>query len=148
MPNIHPFVIHFPIALLSVALIAECSAILVKREELSRAGWWMQLAGTVGLLVAAGTGLLAGDSVRLTAGGDAVFDIHRELAFISSAVFALLLFWRIATRTQRPPGRDLVFLLLFAAGVAALLAGAWYGGEMVYRYGAGVQAPHSAGVTP
>jgi uncharacterized membrane protein len=141
MPNIHPFLIHFPIALLSLSLVCECAALMLKRDELSVVGWWTQLAGTIGLAAAAGTGIMAGDSVRLPDAGKAYLEIHQEIAFLASTVFAILLFWRIASRTKRPAGRDMLFILLLAAGVIAIWAGAWYGGELVYRFGAGVQGP-------
>ncbi|HTY58490.1 MAG TPA: DUF2231 domain-containing protein [Bacteroidota bacterium] len=140
MPNLHPFLVHFPVALLSLSVLCECAALLFKREDLSAVGWWTQLAGTIGLAAAAGTGIMAGDSVRLPEAGKATLEMHQEIAFVASTVFAVLLFWRIASGTKRPPGRDTVFILLFAAGVAAIWAGAWYGGELVYIFGAGVHA--------
>lgn len=140
MPNLHPFLTHFPIALLSVSILCECAAIALKHDELSRVGWWTQLAGTIGLAAAAGTGILAGNSVRIPASGADYIAVHQEIALVAATVFAVLLFWRIASGTKRPPGRDVLFLLLFAAGVVAIWAGAWYGGEMVFRFGVGVQA--------
>ena len=141
MPNLHPFLTHFPIALLSLSIVCECAGFLMKRDEFSRVGWWTQLAGTIGLAAAAGTGIQAGQSVDLVLAGKPYFEMHQEIALVASAVFAILLFWRIASRTKRPPGRDVLFLVIFAGGVLAIWAGAWYGGEMVYRFGAGVQVP-------
>jgi uncharacterized membrane protein len=139
MPNLHPFLTHFPIALLSLSIVFECAGILLKRDEFSRVGWWTQLAGTIGLAAAAGTGILAGQSVVIAPAGREYLDIHQELAFAAATAFAILLFWRIASGTKRPPGRDMLFLVIFTGGVLAIWAGAWYGGEMVYRFGAGVQ---------
>jgi uncharacterized membrane protein len=138
MPNLHPFLTHFPIALLSLSFVFECAGILLKRDEFSRVGWWTQLAGTIGLAAAAGTGMLAGQSVVLAPAGREYLDVHQELAFVAATVFAVLLFWRIASGTKRPAGRDMLFLAIFAGGLLAIWAGAWYGGEMVYRFGAGV----------
>jgi len=140
MPNIHPLLVHFPIALLTLSFLCEAAAVLFKREDLSAAGWWTQLTGTIGLAAAAVSGILAGNSVNIPPPAKPYLETHQELAFAVATAFALLLFWRFASRTKRPPGRDGLFLLLFAAGVIALWAGAWYGGEMVYRFGAGVQS--------
>ena len=139
MPNLHPFLNHFPIALLSLSIVCECAGILLKRDEFSRVGWWTQLAGTIGLAAAAGTGILAGQSVVIAPAGREYLDMHQELAFVAATAFAILLFWRIASGTKRPPGRDMLFLVIFTGGVLAIWAGAWYGGEMLYRFGAGVQ---------
>jgi uncharacterized membrane protein len=139
MPNLHPFFTHFPIALLSLSFVCECAAILLKTDELSRVGWWTQLAGSIGLAAAAASGILAARSVQLSAAVGPYVEVHEEIAFVSAAVFAVLLFWRIASGTRRPRGRDALFMLMFGAGVVAIWLGAWYGGEMVYRFGAGVQ---------
>jgi uncharacterized membrane protein len=141
MPNIHPFLTHFPIALLTLSIVCESAARLLKRDELSRVGWWTQLAGTIGLAAAAGSGILAGKSVAIVPAGKPCFETHQELAFAAATAFAILLFWRIASGTKRPPGRDILFFLLFTAGVLAIWGGAWYGGELVYRFGAGVRVP-------
>ena len=141
MPNFHPFLTHFPIALLSLSIVCECAALLLKRDDFSTVGWWTQLAGTIGLAAAAGTGMMAAQSVRIAPAGKPYLEMHQELAFVTATAFAILLFWRIASRTKRPRGHDILFLVIFAGGVLAIWAGAWYGGEMVYRFGAGVQVP-------
>ena len=141
MPNLHPLLTHFPIALLSLSIVCECAALLLRREDFSVLGWWTQLAGTIGLAAAAGSGILAGRSVEIAPAGKPYFEMHQELAFVAATAFAILLFWRIASGTRRPRGHDILFLLLFTGGVVAIWAGAWYGGEMVYRFGAGVQPP-------
>jgi uncharacterized membrane protein len=140
MPNFHPFLIHFPIALLTLSLAAECAALAFGNNEFSRVGWWSQAAGTIALAGAAVTGVLAGDSVRIPVAAKPYLEMHQQIAFVAATVFAILLFWRIASRTRRPADHDALFLLVFAAGVIAMWAGAWYGGEMVYRFGTGVQA--------
>jgi uncharacterized membrane protein len=140
MPNIHPALVHFPIALLTLSFLCEAAAFVLKRGELSAVGWWTQLAGTIGLAAAAVSGILAGGSVNIPPAAKPYLETHQEIAFAAATAFAVLLFWRISSGTRRPPGRDALFLLLFAAGAIALWAGAWYGGEMVYRFGAGVQS--------
>jgi len=141
MPNLHPFLTHFPVALLSFSILCECAALMLTRDEFSRVGWWTQLAGTIGLAAAAVTGMLAGQTVQIAPEGKAYFEMHQEFALVSAAVFAILLFWRLASRTKRPPEHEVLFLLIFTGGVLAVWAVAWYGGEMVYRFGAGVQIP-------
>ena len=139
MPSLHPFIIHFPIALLTVGLLAEACARLFKTSDLSRAGWWAQLAGTSGLAAAVGSGLIAKESaglndnlVRLALG------THEQWALGSMALFALLLFWRIASRTQVPAHPRFLYMVLYGIAVVALCLTAWYGGELVYGMGVGV----------
>jgi len=140
MPNVHPLVTHFPIALLTFALLAEWAGRAFARDDLSRAGWWTQAAGSAGLAAAAVTGLLAAPGLSIGVEGRASLAMHQEIVFVACAAFAVLLFWRIASRTKLPAGRETAFLLLLTAAVLVLWAGAWYGGETVYRFGAGVQS--------
>jgi uncharacterized membrane protein len=54
------------------------------------------------------------------------------------AIFAVLLFWRIAARTQVPAHPRFVYIVLYGMAVAALCLTAWHGGELVYGMGVGV----------
>jgi uncharacterized membrane protein len=137
MPNIHPLIVHFPIALLTIGIVFDVLGLLSKNNELSRVGWWMQVAGTFGLMAAVVTGLLAQQTVVISAAAHDAFEHHEQIAFIVSAVFAALLLWRIASRTQLPQRYRILFLLLFLFGLVVMWLGAWYGGEMVYRFGVG-----------
>jgi len=141
MPGVHPFFVHFPIALLCASLVAEAAAVVWKNEELSRVGWWTQLGGTVGLGCAVASGLEGASGTMLPAGAKPLFETHEQLAFAASSIFAVLFLWRIASRSQLPRGHKAAYLGLFAAGVAVMLLGAWYGGHMVYSFGAGVAPP-------
>jgi uncharacterized membrane protein len=139
MPGLHPFLVHFPVALLPLALILEIAAYIWKNAELSRAAWWNQIGGTIGLALAVATGLLAKGGIHMGDEARILFERHEQLAFAASALFALLLFWRIASRGHIPGRTPSLFLLLLLCGVTMVLTGAWYGGEMVFRHGVGVR---------
>ncbi len=135
MTSVHPFLVHFPIALLTVAAALEIVASISGKEEYSRAGWWNQLAGSFALAAAVVSGLCAEEAARIGADAAGIFQSHQQMAFSATALFALLLLWRVGTRTRIPPNRRLLYLSLFVAGVILLLTGAWYGGELVFRFG-------------
>ena len=138
MPNLHPFLVHFPIALLASSLVLELIGLVRPSPDFTRAGWWTQLLGSIGLMVAVLSGIFARGEVHLDAAGASLLDTHEELAFFNAGVFSILLLWRIAAKTKVPHANSVWFLILFGAGVAALCAGAWIGGELVYGFGAGV----------
>jgi len=138
MPNIHPFFVHFPIALLTLGLVTEIWAFARKNDTSWKVGGWIQAAGTVGLLTAVGTGIFAGQSEVIPAGATTVFDTHQQGAFISAAIFATLGLWRAGARGQIAGRKRAMFLLLYAAGVGVVLLTGWYGGRMVFEYGVGV----------
>jgi uncharacterized membrane protein len=141
MPNPHPFLTHFPIALLLVGFIFDLASRRWTGGELARYGWWNQLLGTVGLAGTIVTGLLAEAGTVIPPDARSAFEVHEQLAFAAAAIFALLFFWRIASRTSLPGRNAWVFLLLYGAGIVVLCAGALYGGEIVYHFGVGVRGP-------
>jgi uncharacterized membrane protein len=141
MPNIHPFLVHYPIALMTLAIIADWIGWGSKNEEVGRVGWWSQLAGTIGLVLTVGTGLLAEQGVDIVGGANDTVQAHEQLAFVSSTLFLALLLWRIGSRTHIPRPYGLLYLGCFTAAVVFLYLTAWYGGELVYHFGVGVRVP-------
>ncbi len=140
MPPIHPILVHFPIALLTLAAILEAAALLLRREELSRAGWWAQLVGTLAAGFAVVTGIAAGDIPHISVGAAEALDTHQELAFLASGAFAALLLWRIAARTLIPGPRRWIYVGLLGLGAVLILVVGWFGGELFFHYGVGVGA--------
>jgi len=138
MPDPHPFLVHFPVGLLVAGLLFDLTGTLLAHRELTRAGWWVQLCGTITLAAAIATGVLAGQRASLPSGASPVFEFHQQMAFLVAALFAGLLFWRMSTRTELPERSRVMFFLLYGGGVLALLIAAWAGGRLVYEYGVGV----------
>ena len=145
MPNPHPFLTHFPIALLAVGFFFDLIGRYRAQGELSRYGWWNQLLGTAGLAATIVSGLLAEGTTVIGPEARRAFEAHEQIAFAAAVLFTLLLFWRIASRTAVPPKNGWVFLLLYGAGIIILCAGALYGGEMVYHLGVGVSGVRGPG---
>src|SRR3989304_3496716 len=63
MENIHPLFVHFPIAFLTVFLIAELLGTLTGLERLRKAASYLLYLGTLGAVVAAGAGFRAAATV-------------------------------------------------------------------------------------
>jgi uncharacterized membrane protein len=142
MHTIHPFIVHFPIALLAACLVFELVAWFARKPDLSQIGWWLQVLGTVGVIAATLSGVVAEASAGtalLRAAG--TFEVHEQLAFAASVVFAVLLFFRISSRRALPSGWPRLYLAALAAGVVLVLVTGWLGGELVFTYGVGVTSP-------
>jgi uncharacterized membrane protein len=139
--NVHPVVVHFPFALLTFALLSELTARWRKDQAISRLSWWSQLWGTIGLAGAVATGLLAKSTTHMPAVANTLFSLHEEFAFVTSTTFAVLLLWRIPSAPALPKGSEKMFLVIFTFALGVLLAGAWFGGELVYGFGVGVSQP-------
>jgi len=126
----HPALVHFPIALLLAALLAEAFAIFHPRRKALHGATRVCLWGAAaGAIAAAATGwLMAGEQGYAAA---TVFD-HRWLGVGTAIVTSLCLFaFEIARHTRQKWSFRLMWILLLLA--AALVAAAGHtGGELVY----------------
>jgi uncharacterized membrane protein len=149
LPNWHPFLVHFPVALYSTAWV--CDAALCarfRRGWLDRAVVLMYAIAAVGSGFAALTGKLAADALAegLATDVNEAVAVHGDWAFftvVSMWVVAGLrvdVSWRDRTE-PRPTLRQmrLAALLVSTAALAVLLSTAIRGGELVYRFGVAVQ---------
>lgn len=140
MANIHPVLVHFPIAFLLGALLMEALAVLRKREDWHRAAVALLYLGTAGAVAAAASGWFAEETVDHTEASHAVMELHKTIMLwatgltVSLAIVAFL-------GGRYLGGRSLqVFLLVGLLVVSLMLAtGADRGGQLVYQFGTGVQ---------
>ena len=138
MPNLHPLVVHFPIALLTCAYFFDVLAIGRDRPKYSNVGWWMQVAGSIGLLFTLATGLQAKSSVSVPLKAVDTLQVHEQLAFVVAVLFLVLLLQRIGARSMIPERSRGLYWAAYSLGVILLWVTAWYGGGLVYDFGVGV----------
>nr|BAL58782.1 hypothetical conserved protein [Candidatus Acetothermum autotrophicum] len=153
MTNIHPIIVHFPIALFLTGFALDVIGHLFQRDVLKRAGLILVVLGAVGALAAMLSGQFAEESVEehLSKAGERVLDTHEDLGkltaylLIGVAAIRLILAMSWLSRWRWIAGTALViYLIAGAVGVGALTVTGYYGGELVYRYGAGVQLAQPA----
>ena len=140
LQNIHPLLVHFPIAFLYGAALLYFLASISASERLKWTALWMLMLGALGAAAAlssglyAAPGLMVSESVR-----HELLRHHKHLMVAASAVTGVLTVWALATRPMPTRGR-----YLFLAGLIAVMwliaAGADLGGQMVYGYNAGGSA--------
>jgi uncharacterized membrane protein len=139
--QVHPAIVHFPIALLSVG--AAVAAARLRRSSPQ----WLSLAesallwlGTLMAWAALGFGLLAEAKAPHKPLAWEVLADHKTLAFWTCGVFSAFSLLRLWT-TSRAHDADRwrrVQLLLWLAGLALLVATADHGGLLVYDFGMGL----------
>lgn len=153
-PNWHPLLIHYPLGFLSAGILIEILSFMWPRGFFRAAGRWMILLGALLTLPALAAGLYAFKSIL--GGHGAWHDIVREsgwtkqqweymrlhllLNCIGCAVIIIaVITWIADSDVWR---RRLYFPVLLAliGGMALFAVAGWYGGESVYRFGAGVQS--------
>lgn len=146
MANVHPLLVHFPIALFFCYVLAEALALLTRRESLRQAASWMLYFGTLGAAATVVTGLLAAGMVEHDEAVHALMERHEQygIAVLASAVGLSL--WR-GWRGGRfsPWGSAIHFGGAVTLAVLVTL-GADLGGMMVYGHAVGVATPPAAAV--
>src|SRR5712691_3388753 len=96
LQNIHPLIIHFPIAFLNGAALFYFAAWVFKKDDFAKTGFWMLLLGALSLAVAVGTGLYAeqGVMVHLSV-REHILLPHKKLMIVTSFLCAVLTIWAI-----------------------------------------------------
>jgi uncharacterized membrane protein len=130
-------VVHFPIALLFVAVGLELLGLYGPwRERLRPAALVTLVLGTLGAAVAVATG--PDENMR----GIAIGHTHESMAKLTLILFGLLTAWRLygAWKKQTEGGlRTVAFLVLAVVGLGVLTYTGYLGGQLVYEHGAGVK---------
>lgn len=141
IPNWHPIMVHFSVALLLTSTALLAWSLFRGRTSADQAtvvsGRLVLWIGLVAAILTVAAGLQAYYSVGHDGPSHAAMTDHRNWGFGTLAVFLIagVLSW--TRRKSGLPVRDVV-LLLVASGI--LLVTAYKGGELVYRYGLGVQS--------
>ena len=140
LQNVHPLVVHFPIAFLVGAALLYTLAWIARRETWAHMALWLLTMGTLGAAVAVGTGPYAEPGIMVARTVRAqLLDVHKRFMLATFALAVVLTLWAGAQRPFPEKGRA-VFILLVLVLLAALAKGADYGGRMVYDYNAGGNA--------
>jgi uncharacterized membrane protein len=137
--ELHPSVIHAPLALLPAAAVVDVMAVTasrrVRRLALDAAGrklWW---AGVGSALFAGVAGMAASQEIRLDD------ERARDTMWLHGAGNVVILLGAAGLAAWRSGHRATpTTAALGSAAVGAALYTAWLGGSLVYTHGAGVKA--------
>ncbi len=147
LPNLHPALVHFPVALAFTALLLELvSLALWRRIWIERAAAVLYALAAAGAAAAWLAGRSAADGLGpLSARAEITLSSHADLALWTTLALlaaAVLRVWDSARNAESPVARrSLLRLLAFAVllGAAGLLARtADLGGALVFRHGVAV----------
>jgi uncharacterized membrane protein len=140
LQNLHPLVVHFPIALLFAAAFLYFLAAARGSGSLEWTALWVMVLGVLGAAVSVATGLYAEDGVMIAPSvRAALLENHERLMIASSILAGVLALWALIKRPMPARGRW-VFLAGLVVMCALIAKGADYGGRMVYDYNAGGNA--------
>ena len=133
---IHPMLVVFPLGLLSTSVIFDVIGLIGDSQRFHLVAFYMLTAGIIGGMIAAIFGLI--DWMAIASGTTAkrIGIVHGLANVVMLSVFIIGGFLR--GEIDNPA------MMAVAVNVAALgigLFSGWLGGDLVYRYGIGVEKP-------
>ena len=141
LTHIHPMIVHFPIALLFVGLTADIVGMITKKEFFSKAGFYLLILGTLGVIAGYISGDLAGDGVVEAGALGQALELHESAALLSLWFMVGTSLVRIAAVILNKYDGiiKIIAFILFFIGVLSIARTGYLGGELVFKHAAGVQ---------
>ncbi|MBL1321756.1 MAG: DUF2231 domain-containing protein [Methylophaga sp.] len=144
IPNYHPILAHFTIALLSISVVFYVLRLLLPINHRWREQWlnmanWSLWTGCLFAIATVIAGWFAYNSVAHDTPSHAAMTLHRNWAIPTAVLFLLIGFSSIRLAIgKKLPGFKFISVSIVAA--IMLMVTGWLGAEAVYRYGLGVMS--------
>lgn len=133
LEEIHPALVHLPIAFTPVAIGADLIGRATGNRSLLSFGQKAIAVAAVGAAVSGTSGLIAGEEVNVEGRSRDMLMTHRNLNFVAALAVGALALWR--ARRNRPSAS---YLAVGAVVTGVFAYTAYLGGKIVSEYGAGV----------
>jgi len=137
---IHPILVHFTIALFSLSVLFDILGKLTRNQRFHSAAWYNLIFASLSVIATVIFGLIAEARAPHTDAGHALLKTHETLGFIVLGIILILTIWRIILKGKMPTKALAAYLVIAILGVGLMFVGGYYGGEMVYTHGYGVEA--------
>ncbi|MDD2658671.1 MAG: DUF2231 domain-containing protein [Methylococcales bacterium] len=140
MANIHPLLVHFPIAFLSAFFALDLVGTLAKKPQWRSVAGWFLYFGAVAALFTVIAGLIAANSVPHGQNVHDIMERHEHFGLSVLFLAVVLSIWRIIRGGLIQGAANSFYLILSALMCVLMMLGADLGGLMVYHYGVAVEA--------
>ena len=136
--HLHPILVHFPIAIVTIGLIYDLVTAFRHRSLPPLKGLWLWIVAALGAWLSVATG--PEDDAR---GNTDFLEIHSTLANVTAWVVTLIVLSRLFMiykgRRELVKFPLIVYLVFSIAACGLVLGTGYYGGKMVYSDGIGVK---------
>jgi uncharacterized membrane protein len=145
LQQIHPIVVHFPIALLLVGFLLDGIFLILGRRQWADVTFLIVALGIAGAFAAGLTGEVAEHAIEpLAESTKAALEAHHEFAGLVNFFGTGMLALRLMVRLRPAKRLFLAAYLAIGLGTCGLLGiTARRGGVLVYDHGAGTSAGHA-----
>lgn len=147
--DFHPFIVHFPLALLTVGFFCDAAGILFRRDHLLHTGYLLLVLGAVSAIAASLTGNAAEETAARIPGIAAALERHESISATATWLAIVLVLLRTHLVLKRKFTGTVRFAYLAGAAATAVLVAlsGYTGGKMTYEYGPGIR-PVMESLTP
>lgn len=140
LDNIHPTLVHFPIAFLPAFFIIDLVGTWAKKSEWRNVASWFLYAGAIATVFTVISGYTAADSVQHSDNVHEIMETLELYGIISLILVFVLSIWRLIKGSAIWGAANVLFLIFSAMLCVVIALGADLGGLLVYKYGIGVEA--------
>ncbi len=138
--NVHPLVVHFPIAFLMAFFMLDLIGTIIKQDSWRLVASGLLYLGAIGAAMAVVAGLMAAGSVEHGDNVHLIMQRHKVFGFSILGLSVMLSIWRLLSAGIIKGSANIVFLVLAALLNGLVALGADLGGLMVYKHGVAVEA--------
>ncbi|HET9570056.1 MAG TPA: DUF2231 domain-containing protein [Bacteroidales bacterium] len=135
LTHLHPMIVHFPIALVTIGFLAELASLVFKKEtSLPKISSYLLIIGTLAAIAAVLAGVFFTE--ELTGEAGSIEEKHAFLAFITTGLLfltSLLRFLSLLRGKESKTTKQLTFVLYLLSMIAVSVTG-FLGGTLVYSY--------------
>lgn len=138
--HFHPLIVHFLIAPLSIAVVADLIWFFSKNEFFEKYSWYNYiLAGFFSVLTII-SGLIAEENVLINDNAADVFEYHENFAFILIVLLLILVFWRFGLKGKNPKKYNYIYYFISILCFLTVFITAYHGGRLVFEHGISVKS--------
>ena len=138
MPPVHPAVVHYPIALMTLSVIADLLGYFSNNPTLQATGTWALLGAGIGAAVAIIAGLFDMKRAKMKPAAHERVHNHMKVGLTLFAAIVGLTIWRWVITLDPHHGLGWSYIIPAFVVLALTLFQGWLGGELVFTDGVGV----------
>lgn len=134
MYDLHPLVIHFPIALFSAAILFDLLFLIFNNNDFYVGGWWTMLFALVASAAAIATGIIDDTLIGHLGSVYPLWLNHGLVQLFSCILFLTLFLWRTKDKSIFYDNlKKLVYTATALIGIVILYYGGHLGAELAGR---------------
>lgn len=138
----HPYIVHFALVIPIMALLFQWGSVVSANKTKQNPANMLFFLGVLSVFAAYLTGTAAAPDVKptLSMDGQNLFDMHKSIGTYLILAYLALIVLKLFSMVINKNGLRLLVTLLMIGTIAALLYEVKLGHQLVFEYGAGVEA--------